>query len=192
MNIKKVLKTGAIAAVAGLSLVGCAQEPVFETKIEYVDVPVEVVKEVEIEKIVEVEVESAEAIAFKEYVEEAEGDLTELYDETSRDVDIADVIVFDLDMRALALAEVEAELFDELDREVTGGVTLDEDEMEDLEIDSDFDEVIRTDLDFSREEATYNITGEFKHDNDDYEFEVEVELEDYEVEDFTIVSVTKQ
>jgi hypothetical protein len=191
MKIKQVLKGIGIGALA-VGLVGCSAEPqtvvVEKEVVKYVNVT----KEVEVEKEVVVEVESEESKAIKSYLEESEGDFTTAYAEAGDEDELVDVMVFDLDMRALALAYVENELYDELDREEVNGTTLDEDDMKRLKIDSDFDEVINTDLDFDREEATYNITGEFEQDDEEFEFEVEVVLEDYEVDDFNIVSITRK
>jgi len=196
MNIKNIVKAVGITAIAGLTLVGCAQEP----QIIYVNKEVVVEKETikyvnvtvfeEVEKVVEVQSPLLGQVL--EYLDELEGDAQTVYDESDSIEDLASIMVFDFDNRKLAVDVVDDDLADELDHMIVNGTTLDEDDIKRIRIDDDFDEITLVDMDFEDEQVTYNITGTFEQDNDKFDFVVEVEMENYKEDDFTIISVTKQ
>lgn len=105
---------------------------------------------------------------------------------------IVDRIVFVNDIKALAVAEAKAEIADLVDKEVVNGEELDDRDVEKIRINDDADEVLIDDIDFDDKDATVIVTGDFKHDDVDYEFEVEVEFRDGKVEDITLLSVVEE
>lgn len=204
---KNSKKVAAVAAIAGLVLGGfggalffpkeVVQTQVVEktvTKTEYVDVPVEVVKEVPVEVSVEVPVDNGNLQAVLDEIYDNNGNVEYLIDDLDSDEldQVVDRIVFVNDIKSLAVAEVKKELADLVDKEVVNGVELDEDDVERVRLDDDADEIIVEDIDFEDGDADVYIVGEFEHDNVDYDFEVKVEFKDGEVDDIELISLNEQ
>jgi hypothetical protein len=106
--------------------------------------------------------------------------------------EIVERIVFVNDIKSLAVEEAKSEIADLVDKEVVAGEELDEDDVEKIRIKDDADEVIVDDIDFDDRDATLLVSGDFRHDDIDYEFEVEVEIRDGKVEDIELVSVVEE
>lgn len=143
---------------------------------------------------VEVEVESENLPKVLQEIYDNDGSVSYLTDDLDDDEleQIVDRIDFANDVKALAVAEVKSELFDELDGEMVGLIELDEDEMERLRVDDDSDEVLLSDVEYEDKDADVSVTGTFEQDDVKYDYEVLVEIKDNEVDDFEIVSVTAQ
>jgi len=156
--------------------------------IKEVEVPVEVA----VEKIVEVDSGNLDLVLQEVY--DNDGAVDYLVDGLDDDEieQIVDRIEFANDAKALAVAEVKKELFDEIDGEDVNGVELDEDEMERLRVDDDLNEVILSDVDYEDKDADVNVTGTFEQDDVKYEYEVLIEIKDGEVDDFEIVSISEK
>ena len=202
-NVKKVASiVGASALIVG-ALIGGAivYEPSIpiipqETIIEYVDVPVNVtvteIVEVPVNVTEYVEVDNGNMDLILDYAYDNNGNLRELdFNDLDEDEmnEVVDRIVFVNDLKAMAVAEVKAELFDELDNEYVGLVKLDEDDMERLRIDDDADEVVIDDVDFEDLDADVLVTGSFEMDDIKYAYEALVEFKDGIVDDFSVNSV---
>ena len=159
---------------------------VVETVTEVVEVPVNVTEYVE--------VDNGNLSMVLDHVYEMDGDVEYLLDDLDDDeVDmIVDRIVFANETKALAVAEVKAELFDELDGEEVNGTELDEDDMERLRIDDDADEVVILEIDFEELDAEVMVTGTFEQDDVKYSYEAVVEIKDGEVEDFKRIEVSEE
>jgi hypothetical protein len=201
-NVKKVAMVSAVAA--GLVAAGFAgayyfpneiTKEVVTEKIVYQNVTVEVPGETvevikEVEKIVEVDNGNLDVLLNEIY--DNNGNVAYLVDDLDDDeIDqIVDRIAFANDAKAMAIAEVKSQLFDELDGEVVALETLDEDDMERLRVDDDLDEIILSDIDFDNKDADVKVTGTFEQNDIKYNYEVEIEVKDGEVEDFNIISVT--
>lgn len=197
---KALAVAGAIGLIAG-GLAGATLFPVekTETVVEKVnvtvevpvEVPVEVVKEVMVEKVVKVDNMNLPLVY--QYIVDQEGDLTELDISEIDDMGVDELvsqIVFVNDIKSLAIAEVKSEIADLVDKVVVSNVTLDEDDVERVRINDDFDEVKVDSIDFEDKDAKLLLTGSFEHDDLDYEFEVEVKVKDGEVDDSKLVSVS--
>ena len=157
---------------------------VVETVTEVVEVPVNVTEYVE--------VDNGNLSMVLDHVYEMDGDVEYLLDDLDDDeVDmIVDRIVFANETKALAVAEVKAELFDELDGEEVNGTELDEDDMERLRIDDDADEVVILEIDFEELDAEVMVTGTFEQDDVKYSYEAVVEIKDGEVDGMEIESIS--
>jgi len=206
MELKKIGKIAGIAAVGALlggAGVHMTMEP--ESNIVTETVTVEKVVEVPVETIVTetVEVENDNMKDLVQEIIDNEGDLSYLDVDEIDDADdevqeVADQIVFINDAKALAVAEVKKELFDDIDgEEITladnSTYEFDEDDLERLKIDDDLDELIVSDIDYEDKDCDVTVTGSFEdEDGLEFEFEALVEIKDGEVDDFEIVSVTEE
>jgi len=164
------------------------QEPVIVTE----TIVNETIVEVPVETIVEVE--SANLSIVLDHIHELDGDVEYLLDDLDDDeVElIVDRIVFVNEVKDLAVAEVKAEIFDELDGEEVGEVELDEDEMERLKIDDDLDEIMIDDIDFEDGDALVTVTGSFEQDDVEYVFSAEVSIKDGEVDEIESIEVSEE
>jgi hypothetical protein len=201
-NVKKLAMAGAVALgiVAG-GFAGAYIFPNTETIVvekivnNTIEVPVETIVEVPynvtVEKIVEVDNGNLDIVLQEIY--DNNGRVQYLLDDLDEDeLDlIVDRIAFVNDIKALAVAEVKSELFDEVDRMIVDGVELDEDEMERLRIDDDLDEINVADIDFEDKDAKLEITGTFEQEDVKYSYKVEIEFKDGEVYDFDVLEVLK-
>lgn len=110
---------------------------------------------------------------------------------------IADRIIFIQEAKNMAIDHVKAELADELNNvEITmndnSTVELDEDDFEKLRIDDDSDEILVANVDYEDKDVDVTVTGRFRHDDTWFAFEAKVAIEDNEVDDFDIISVTEE
>jgi len=152
-----------------------------------------VVETVEVEKEVLVDNENL-SLVYK-YVVDQEGDLTELDISEIDDNGVNELvnqIVFVNDIKSIAAQEVRAEIADLVDKEVVDSVSLDEDDVERVRVDDDFDEILVDDIDFEDKDASLLVSGSFEHDDIDYVFEVEVEFKDGALDDLSLVSLAKK
>lgn len=189
--------TAVIAGFAGATLFPrtiTEEVVVTETVTEFVDVPVNITEYVEVPVNVTeyVEVDNENLPIVLEEIYNNDGKVNYLLDDLDDDeLDlIVDRIAFVNDIKAMAVAEVKAELFDELDGEIVDGVKLDEDDMERLRLDDDLDELIVKEIDFEDKDAVIEVTGSFEQEDIKYDYVVEVEFKDGEIEDFDVKSVT--
>jgi len=158
---------------------------------------VEVPKQVEV--FTEVEVQSEDFKIVYDYMYDMEGDMSDVMDDLEDDeIELLAERVFLInEAKDLSVEEIEAELFDELDRDsivLSDNSTLyfDEDDMKKLRIDNDLDELEILESDFDNNEFTVKVTGTFKQDDVYFNFEAEVEIEDNMVDDFEIVSISER
>lgn len=181
MKNKKViaaLSTVALVAagICGAAIHGLASEPVIiETPVPYtvekivnVTVPVEVIKEVEVEKIVSIEDES-----FLKLVCERS-----LYDdlmECKEEIKAEDAAI------ALALDKIKADIAEELEDE---DIVEDEKDVRVIKVYSDFEDIEVTDSDFDSDEYSFDIKVKVEDKDTDEKFEVlvSVDVEDSEAE----------
>jgi hypothetical protein len=150
-------------------------------------------RKVEVEKEVLVDNENL-SLVYK-YVVDQEGDLTELDISEIDDNGVNELvnqIVFVNDIKSIAAQEVRAEIADLVDKEVVDSVSLDEDDVERVRVDDDFDEILVDDIDFEDKDASLLVSGSFEHDDIDYVFEVEVEFKDGALDDLSLVSLAKK
>lgn len=201
------------AAVAALGVGGAIGynivEPEVETKVEYiinetvVELPAKVIVE---EKIVNntieipvnvteyVEVDNENLNVVLDHIYDNDGDIEYIIDDLDNDEveKIAYRVILVNEFKKLAVDAVESELIDELDKMVVGGVTLDEDEVERLRIDSDLDEIVVNDIDFEDKDATIVVSGTFEHEDVDYEYTVDVVFKDNEFDEITNINVVEE
>jgi len=155
-----------------------------------VEVPVDVM----VEKIVEVDNGNLDLVLNELYDNKGLVDyLVDDLDDDELDL-VVDRIVMAQDFKSLAVAEVKAELFDELDNEdVTladnSTIELDDDDMERLRINDDSDEVLLSRVDYEDGDADVTVIGTFEQDDVKFDYNVTVEIKDYEVDDFEVESV---
>ena len=69
---------------------------------------------------------------------------------------------------------------------------MDEDDVERVRVDDDFDEILVDDIDFEDKDAELILTGTFEHDDVDYEFTAMVEFKDGEIDDVELISVAEE
>lgn len=193
---KAIVAAVGIAGVVVGGLVGAFVMPNDNpVEIQYQDKIVEV--PVEVEKIVnntieiEVPVGSENLDLVLDEIYNNNGNVDYLVDDLDDDEldQVVDRIVFANDIKDLAVAEVKAELFDELDREMVGLVELDERDLERLKVDDDADEVTLANVDYEDKDAEVTVTGTFEQDDVKYDYEAMVEIKDGIVDDFEVVSV---
>lgn len=160
-------------------------EPVVinNTITETVEVPVEV------EKIVKVDNGNLGLVL--EHVYDNDGNVEYLLDDLDDDeLDlIVDRVVFINDIKQLAVAYVEKEGVDELDKEMVNGTELDDSDIERFRVDDDSEDVIIDDVYFEDGEAEVLVTARFEQDDVDYEAVFRVEFEDGKVDDIMVESI---
>lgn len=195
---------GAISLTVG-ALGGAYYSPVEVTKeviveknvtvekpvIEYVNSTVEVVKEVPVEKIVYVNVTNDNLADVLEHIYDNDGSVEYLVDDLDDDEvsQIADRIVFANEVKSLAVDAIEKDLFDELDDEMVGLTRLDEGDMERLRIDDDVDEIVIDSIDFEDSDADVIVTGNFEQDDVRYDFTATVVFKDGEYDELRNINV---
>jgi len=159
-----------------------------------------IVKEVPVNVTQTVEVDNGNLDLVLEEIYDNEGNIDYIVEDLDDDeLDlIVDRIVFANDVKAMAIAAVKADLFDELDNvEVTlndsSVVELDEDELERLRIDDDDDEVVIDDIDYDDKDAEVTVTGRFRDEDDvEYDFEAVVEIESGKIDEIDSIVVTER
>lgn len=151
--------------------------------------------EVEVEKIVNVTNPNHEVLL--EHLFNNDGEVGYLLDDLDDDelVEIDDRVLFINKIKDLSVDEVKAELFDELDGEEIVLLTnetyeFDDDDLEHLDVESDYDDISVLDVDFDDSDAEIEVFFDFE-DDDDLEFEgsAVVEFDDGELDDIDEVSV---
>ena len=172
-NSKKV---AAVAAISGLLLggfVGAVAFPTTDyqvvekvvTETEYVEVPVEVVKEVQVEKIVNVENTDS-----YDKLEQLLQD-REIFDDA---YSVLEQLEAEDEAIKLAIEEIKSELAEELE---DADMVDDEDDVDDIEIEEDFDEIKILKSDFEDEEYKFVFSVEFEDEEKDEKFDVLVTVE---------------
>jgi len=198
MEKKKIIAGAMLAVLAGGlgAVAGSSMFPKTLTKIqyetEYVNVPVEVpvveyVDKIVVEKSI-VEVDNGDMDLVLDHIYDNDGRVSYLTDDLDDDeVDmIVDRVVFINDIKALAVAEVEKEGIDELDKEVVNGEELDEDDIERFKIYDDDEDIEIDDVDFEDGDADVFVKCRFEHDDIDYQAVYKVEFKDNEVDDIDL------
>jgi hypothetical protein len=203
-------KAVAIAACAGVVAGGLLGATVFQPEPQVIvqndtvikEVPVEVIKNVTVVEEVEVpvevevikEVDNEKLDDLVQYLYDEDGDVEFLFDDLDEEdqMEILDRMILIQNGKELAVKEVKAELFDELDKEVFNStITFDEDDLEDLDFD-DFEDFEISDIDFDDDQFTVKVFGDFEQDDVDFEFEVDVEVKEGKTDDFDVISITEK
>jgi hypothetical protein len=206
MNKTKVLKVAG-GIIAGVALVGAGvtggflwdnpdtiiqnitKEVIVEKNIT-VDVPFETIveKNVTVEKLVD----NGNLDLVLEEIYDNEGSVEYLTEDLDEDEvsEIVERIVFANEVKALAVAEVKSEIADLVNKEVVNGTELDEDDVEKVRVNDDDDEVSIDDVDYDEKDAEVTVTGTIRVDDIWYDFETSVEIEDNEVVDVDLTSLT--
>ena len=170
-----VVASAIVGAVGGIVLYN--PEPVIETVYETVELPVEVqvkgddvIQYVDKEVIVEVEVENTDSY---DKLEAALKD-REIFDDA---YSVLEQVGAEDEAIALAIAEIKAELAEELEDE---DFVNDEDDVDDIDIEEDFEDIEILRSDFEDEEYRFVFEVEFEDEDLDETFDllVEVEVED--------------
>ena len=195
-NTIKLVAGGMVVAVAGLAG-GAMLFPVEHTvtkeviKEVIVEVPV-VSTEVVTETIVkEVKVDNGKLADVLEAIYQSDGDLEFVTDDLkeSEIAEIADRLVFEMDVQALAVAAVRAEAIDVLHKESVNGTVLDEDDMERLRIQDDRGEVEVIDRDFEDGDAEVKVTAFFEQDDVKYAADFLVLVKEGKVDEVEVDSI---
>ena len=154
------------------------------------EVPVEVIKEVNITK--EVFVDNGKLELVLKHIYDNDGSveyLTEDLDDDELSLIVSRVVLIN-DFKSLAIEAIKKDLFDELDGVNVNGTILDDRDMEKLKIDSEDNEVIIEDIDFEDLDAEVKVTGSFKQDDVKYNFEALVSFKDGEYDELEDIEVT--
>ena len=197
-NIKKV------AAVCGIALIGATlggiavkvSQPQPEQVVEEVviQLPGEVVTEtVTVNNTVEVEVDNGNLDLVLDHIYDNDGSIDYLTEDLDDDEvsQIVERIAFINEAKALAVAEVEKEAKDELDKEVfNGSITFDEDDVERVRVQDDDDEVSVESVDFEDKDCDVLVDVNFEQEDVKYTATFKVEIKDNEVEDLDLESVS--
>ena len=142
-----------------------------------------------VEVIVEVPVDNENLGLVLDHIYELDGDINYMTDDLDDDeVDkIVERIVFVNEAKAAAVAEVKKKLFDEIDDR--WGSKYDEDNMDRLRIDDDFDEIEFKIDDWDDQEATVTVKGTFEDDGHKQLFTAELIFDDGEFDEFGVINV---
>lgn len=167
-------------------------------KVEFVDKIVTVEKEVKVPVEVVKEIPSKDAEILKKVIYDTDGDLaslTEDLDEDEYDTLLVPYAVFYIDSQSLAENGVKKDLFDEVDNKVVTllsntTVTLDEDDLEGLKLDTDKGEVEVTSIDYEDKDAEVKVTGRFRQDDNKFKFTATAVIKDGEYDELKNVVVT--
>lgn len=155
--------------------------------------PVTEIVEKEVDVIVEVEVDNGNLDLVLDHIYDNKGNIRYITNDLDDDEVklIVDRIVFINEIKALAVAEVENEFKDLLDKEDFGGEDrfFDEDDIERVRVQDDDDEVMVIDPDFEDKDADIEINVKFEQDGEKYIALVNVEFRDGEVDDIDLKSV---
>ena len=162
----------------------------------------EVVKEVEVEKIVtqnvtvevptEVLVDNENLGLVLKTIYDNDGDVEYLLNDLdSTEVSkIVDRIKFTNNLKLEAVSVIQNELFEEIDKVNVSGNILDEDELERLKIDDrDYEISVSVD-DFEDGEAEVTVTGTFEQEGVLFEFEAVLKFDNNKFDEFDSINVT--
>lgn len=198
-NAFKLTASGLIVAIAGMAG-GAMLFPVEHTT----EVPVEVIKTIEVIKEVsvpgpvqtvyevrEVAVDSGKLDEVLTAIYDADGDLEFVTDglKESEIAEIADRLVFEFDVKAMAAQAVARDAIDTLHKEELGAVKFDEDDMERLRIQDDRGEIEVLDRDFEDGDAEVKVTAFFEQDDVKYAADFLVLIKEGKVDDIEVDSI---
>ena len=105
---------------------------------------------------------------------------------------IADRVVFINEVKAIAMQVAEDEIADLVDKENVNGTVMDEDDVEKIKVEDEFDKLTVDDVDFDDSDAEILVPVEFEHDDVDYEAVVKVIFKDGEYDDVELESVQEE
>ncbi len=139
-------------------------------------------------EVVEIEVDNENLGLVLDHIYDNDGDVDYLIDDLDDDEveEIVDRIIFENEVRKLAVDEVKKNLFDEIDDRKG---TWDEDDMDKLRIQDDFDEIEFSIDDWDDKEATITIKGTFEYKDIQKDFTAELEFDDGEFDEFRDIKV---
>lgn len=200
---KKALTATAAGLVAvGLGIAaGAALFPVEKT----VEVPVEVIKTVEKEvvrevpgpvqtiyEVKEVAVDSGKLDDVLNAIYDADGNLEFVTDDLkeSEISEIADRLVFEMDVKAIAAEAVRSKAADTLHKEKLGDVKFDEDDIERIRIQDDRGEIEVLDRDFEDGDAEVKVTAHFEQDDVKYAADFIVLVKEGKFDDIEVDSIS--
>jgi hypothetical protein len=202
-STKKVIAISLIGAL-GLGLSGVAGAVMFPRTIEVpvekvvtqiVKEPVEVIKTVEVPVNVtvtkEVPVDNGNLALVLDHIYDNDGEVAYLTEDLkdSEVSDIVDRIVFINDAKALAVAEVKENGVDEVDKEVAGSITVDEDDVDKFKVYDEDDKLEVSDVDFDDKDCEVLVKAKLTQDDDVMDVVYKVTIQDGEVEDLEVESV---
>lgn len=143
---------------------------------------------------VEVLVEDARYQEVFDYFLEADSDeeIDAILDDVEDDeIDLIHERVVKLkEMKTLAAKYFEDELADALDKEVYDDIKIDEDDVEKIRVDDDYDEIRLVSYDWDDLDFEFELTADAEHDDEDFEVVGLVEVENGEAEDLEILEFT--
>lgn len=192
---KSVFWSRVSAALLSVVVVGGAISYAVPNEVE-VEVPINVSIPGEVVER-EVPVDNGNLGLVLDHIYDNDGDVNYLLDDLDDDEveQVVGRVVFVNEAKALAANYVEAEMSDELDKvEVSNGVTnitLDEDDIERIRVDSDADEIVIDDIDFDDSDTNLLVNATFEQDDVDYKATFDVKIKDGLVDDMELVSVSK-
>jgi len=196
MDMKKVIGAGLVGLAIGAATVGVHDvletpdtEIRFINQTEIIEVPVEVIKEVNVTQVEYVDNENLDLVLNEIY--DNNGEVEYLIDDLDDDEldQVVARIVFANDVKAMAVAEAKKEIVDLLHKEVINGTTLDEDDIERVKVQGDDDEVVIADIDYEDLDADVEVEIKFEQDDVEYVALVEVEVKENEVDDIDLISI---
>lgn len=204
MESKTMWKKMAAVGIGALVLGGFAGANMFPrtetvTTTVTVEKPVEVVKEVvkevevpvEVIKEVEVITNNDEYDSMLRVLTNTDGDVGLITDDLE-DLSIAEVsdrFVFAADAIAIAEQKVRERGMDELDGEVVGAVTLDEDDMGRFRLDDEPGYVMFSEYDFAEKDAEVVVKANVRQDGTTYDVEFAVSIRDGEYRRMEVLSI---
>jgi hypothetical protein len=206
MDTEKILKGTAIGLVGlGLGFAGGSmlmpQEKIVEieknvTVTKEVLVPFEVIKNVTVIKEVPVDfpVDNGNLKLVLEHIYDNNGNINYITDDLEDDElnSIVERIVFVNELKSLAVNAIQKDLFDEVDKMIVNGTTLDEDDLKSLKINDEADEIEIDEIDFEDKDAELILTGTFRQDDEKFDFEAKVIFREGEYDELDVLTVTKQ
>ena len=138
-----------------------------------------------------VEVDSGKLADVLEAIYAADGDLEFVTDDLkeSEISEIADRLVFEMDVKAIAAAAVRAEAVDVLHKEELGSVKFDEDDIERLRIQDDRGEIEVIDRDFEDGDAEVHVTAFFEQDDVKYAADFLVRIKEGKLDEVDVDSI---
>lgn len=151
---------------------------------------------------VEVEVDNGNLDLVLDHIYDNKGDVDYLTEDLDDDEveQVVDRITFINEIKDLAVAEVKAEVADEIDGtqnvtmldNSTTQVEFDEDDIERIRVQDDGDEVIVDDVDFEDNDAEVKTTVNFEQDGIKFAADFMVEFKDSEVDDLNLLVIRER
>lgn len=120
-----------------------------------------------------------------------EGDVEYLVDDLEDDEldQIVDRIVFINESKKIAVDSVKKDLFDEVDGFVVGTETMDEHDIERLDINDEHDEISVIRYDFDNDDIVLRVKGTFEQDEVEYNFRTDVKIRDGEYDELQNIQI---